>query len=33
VIKKAKEACAKSGHAVVDHFAEIRNMVRIGLGV
>ena len=27
VIEKAKEACAKSGHAVADHFAEMRNMV------
>jgi len=27
IIEKAKEACAKSGHAVVDHFAEMRNMV------
>ena len=32
VIDKAKEACAKSGHAVADHFAEIRNMVDIGSG-
>jgi DNA-damage-inducible protein D len=32
VIEKAKEACAKSGHAVADHFAEIRNMVGIGSG-
>jgi DNA-damage-inducible protein D len=32
VIEKAKEACAKSGHAVADHFAEIRNMVDIGSG-
>jgi len=32
VIDKAKEACAKSGHAVSDHFAEIRNMVGIGSG-
>ena len=32
VIEKAKEACAKSGHAVTDHFAEIRNMVGIGSG-
>jgi DNA-damage-inducible protein D len=32
VIEKAKEACAKSGHAVADHFAEIRNMVAIGSG-
>lgn len=32
VIEKAKEACAQSGHAVADHFAEIRNMVGIGSG-
>ena len=32
VIEKAKEACAKSGHAVADHFAEFRNMVDIGSG-
>lgn len=32
VIEKAKEACLKSGHAVADHFAEIRNMVDIGSG-
>src|SRR5712671_4679943 len=32
VIDKAKEACATSGHAVSDHFAEIRNMVGIGSG-
>jgi DNA-damage-inducible protein D len=32
VIDKAKEACAKSGHAVADHFAEMRNMVGIGSG-
>jgi DNA-damage-inducible protein D len=32
VIEKAKEACVKSGHAVADHFAEIRNMVDIGSG-
>jgi len=31
-IEKAKEACAKSGHAVADHFAEMRNMVGIGSG-
>jgi len=28
----AKEACAKSGHAVADHFAEMRNMIGIGSG-
>ena len=32
VIEKAKEACINSGHAVADHFAEIRNMVGIGSG-
>jgi DNA-damage-inducible protein D len=32
VIEKAKEACAKSGYAVTDHFAEMRNMVDIGSG-
>ncbi|MSU57882.1 MAG: DNA damage-inducible protein D [Pedosphaera sp.] len=32
VIDKAKEACAKSGQAVADHFAEMRNMVGIGSG-
>jgi len=30
VIEKAKEACANSGYAVADHFAEMRNMVGIG---
>ena len=32
VIEKAKEACVNSGHAVADHFAEMRNMVGIGSG-
>jgi hypothetical protein len=32
VIEKAKEACAKSAHAVADHLAEMRNMVAIGSG-
>jgi DNA-damage-inducible protein D len=32
VIEKAKEACARSGHVVTDHFAEMRNMVGIGSG-
>ena len=32
VIEKAKLACAKSGHTVTDHFAEMRNMVGIGSG-
>lgn len=32
VIDKAKEACANSGYAVADHFADMRNMVGIGSG-
>lgn len=32
VIDKAREACAKSGQTVADHFAETRNMVGIGSG-
>ena len=32
VIEKAREACAKSGYTVADHFAEMRNMVDIGSG-
>ncbi len=32
VIERAKEACAQSGHAVADHFAEMRNMVGLGSG-
>jgi len=32
VVEKAKEACAKSGHAVADHFGEITEMVGIGSG-
>jgi len=32
VIEKAKEACIKSGHAVADHFAQMRNMVNLGSG-
>ena len=31
-IEKAKEACQNSGHAVSDHFADVRNMVAIGSG-
>ena len=31
-IRQAKAACAKSGHAVAGHFAEMRNMVGIGSG-
>ncbi len=32
VIQKAKEACVQSGHAVADHFAQMRNMVNLGSG-
>jgi DNA-damage-inducible protein D len=32
VIQKAQEACVKSGHAITDHFAQMRNMVSIGSG-
>jgi len=32
VTEKAKEACIQSGHAVADHFAEMRNMVNLGSG-
>jgi DNA-damage-inducible protein D len=32
VVERAKEACAKSGHAVADHFGEITEMVGIGSG-
>lgn len=32
VIERAREACAKSGHAVADHIADMRNMVGIGSG-
>ena len=32
VIEKARVACTKSGHAVAGHFAEMRNMVDIGVG-
>ena len=32
VITKAREACAKSGHAVSDHFVDINEMVSIGSG-
>jgi DNA-damage-inducible protein D len=32
VIQRAKEACIKSGHAVADHFAQMRNMVNLGSG-
>ncbi len=32
VIERAKEACAKSGHVVADHIAQMRNMVSVGSG-
>ncbi len=32
VIGKAREACAKSGHTVADHFVDITEMVGIGSG-
>jgi DNA-damage-inducible protein D len=32
VIKKAREACAKSGHTVADHFGDFNEMVNIGSG-
>ena len=32
VITKAREACAKSGHTVSDHFVDINEMVSIGSG-
>ena len=32
VIAKAKEACNNSGHAVIDHFEDILEMVDIGSG-
>jgi DNA-damage-inducible protein D len=32
VVERAKEACAKSGHAVANHFGEITEMVGIGSG-
>jgi DNA-damage-inducible protein D len=32
VIKKAREACAKSGHTVADHFGDFNDMVNIGSG-
>jgi DNA-damage-inducible protein D len=32
VIEKAKAACANSGHAVADHFLDVRKMVSLGSG-
>lgn len=32
VIEKAKEACAKSGNTVADHFAEVSKMIDLGKG-
>jgi DNA-damage-inducible protein D len=32
VIEKAKEACKNSGHAIVDHFVDITDMIDIGKG-
>ncbi len=32
VIEKAKVACENSGNAIVDHFADVSKMVRIGSG-
>ena len=32
VLTKAREACAKSGHTVADHFGDINEMVSIGSG-
>ena len=32
VVEKAKEACHQSGHAIADHFADVRKMVEIGSG-
>jgi DNA-damage-inducible protein D len=32
VITKAREACAKSGHTVADHFGDFNEMVNIGSG-
>lgn len=31
-IDKAKEACQHSGQAVSDHFADVRNMIKVGKG-
>ena len=32
VVDKAKEACAKAGHDVSDHFADVSKMIEIGKG-
>jgi len=32
VIEKAKTACVTSGHAVEDHFLDVRKMVPLGSG-
>ena len=32
VLERAREACAKSGHPVADHIAQLRTMVDIGSG-
>lgn len=32
VIEKAKESCKNSNHNIIDHFAEMRNMVELGSG-
>src|SRR5690606_29985293 len=32
VISKAKESCARSGHTVHDHFADVGKMVPLGSG-
>ena len=32
VLSKAKTACELSGHAVIDHFPDVRKMVELGSG-
>lgn len=32
IVSKAKESCNTSGEAVLDHFVEVNNMVKIGSG-